>query len=199
MSFRAWYDLCLIEQDRSGLSWEIMSLEKLVKDLMRPLDQYQYLDEQEKVGKALKLMAKVNRDGRPLCLIVVGQDPSEKEMIKGFLTPRELVFGLTTRFLKGAERSGPIFWEGQFEAECLNGMNKRVGEIMAPIRAYVRGTEMLMEAVFLLNKHEVDFLPATSKEEVVGMIHIQDILNHITWLSKEEKDAPEVRAVPSYK
>ena len=176
-----------------------MPSEKLVNDFMRPLDQYYYVKEKETVQEALQLMEKANKEGSPSCLIVVGEDPSEKEMIKGFVTPRELVFGLTTRFLKGAEKSGPIFWEGQFEAECLNGMKKRVREIMAPIRAYVRETEMLMEAVFLLNKYQEDFLPATSKEEVVGIIHIQDILTHITRPSKGEKDAPKVRAVPFHK
>jgi len=172
-----------------------MPLEKLVKDLMRPLDQY-YIKEEQTVQEALQLMDKANKEGNPQCLIAVGEDPSEKEIIKGFVTPRELVFGLTTRFLKGAEKSGPIFWEGQFEAECLDGMNKRVREIMAPIRAYVRKTEMLMEAVFLLNKYQEDFLPATSKEEVVGIIHIQDILTHITRSAKGKQDASEVRAVP---
>jgi CBS domain-containing protein len=156
-----------------------MPLEKLVKDCMRPLDRCYFIKEEQTVQEALRLMDKAIKAGKRRCLIVVGEEPPEIEMIKGFVTPRELVFGLTTRFLRGAEKSGPIFWEGQFEVECLDSMNKQVREIMAPVKAFVRETEMLMEAVFLLHKYEEDFLPTIGKEEVVGTIHIHDILAHI--------------------
>ena len=178
---------------------ETMPSEKLVKDFMRPLDQYHYVKEEETVQDVLQLMDKARQEGKPQCLIVVGGEPSEKEMIKGFVTPSDLVFGLMTHFLKGAEKSGPIFWEGQFEAECLDGMNKRAREIMTPIRAYVRESEMLMEAVFLLNKYQEDFLPAIGKEEVVGIIHIHDILTHMIRLASGKRGASEVRSVPFHK
>ena len=52
---------------------------------------------------------------------------------------------------------------------------------MSPIRAYVRDSEMLMEAVFLLHKYEQDFLLAINKEdEVVGIIHLDEILKEIS-------------------
>lgn len=158
-----------------------MASEKLVKDFMRPIDRCYYVKDDDTVQEALRLMDKARKEVRRLCLIVVGQGPSEKEIIKGFVTPRELVFGLATRFLKGAEKSGPIFWEGQFEAECRDGVNKRVREIMTPFMAYVRDTEMLMEAVFLLHRYKQDFLPAINKEEVVvGTIHLDEILKEIS-------------------
>ncbi len=159
---------------------ESIPSEKLVRDLMRPLDQYPYVKEKETVQEAFRLTEKARRKGRPLCLIVVGEEPSEKEIIKGFVSPPELVFGLTTRFLKGAAKSGPIFWEGQLKAECLEGVKKRVVEVMVPIKACARETEMLMEAVFLLNKYQVSFLPVVNKEEVVGIVHLEDILKEIS-------------------
>jgi len=154
---------------------------ELVKDFVRPLDEGYYVKEGETVREALRFMDKARQDGKPLCLFVVEKAPPEKGVIKGYVTPRELVFGLTTRFLKGAKKSGPIFWEGQFESECRDGMDKRMGEIMSPIRAYVRDTEMLMEAVFLLHKYEQDFLLAINKEEeVIGSIHLDAILRQIS-------------------
>ncbi|MBW1739678.1 MAG: CBS domain-containing protein [Deltaproteobacteria bacterium] len=157
-----------------------MPTEKLVKDLMRPLDQYYYVKEEETVQEALRFMNKARKENKPSCLIVVGKEPSEKEIIKGFVTPFELVFGIAGHFLKGAQRSGPIFWEGQLEAECLEGSKKQVGEIMVPIKACARETEMLMEAVFLLNKYQMDFLPVVKKDDVVGIIHLEDILKEIS-------------------
>lgn len=157
-----------------------MTSEKVVKDFMRALDRYYYVKEQETVQEAVQLMEKASEEGKPLCLIVVGGEPLKKEVVKGFVTAPELVFGLAAHFLKGAQTSGPIFWEGQLEAECHEGMKKRVGEIMVPIKACARETEMLMEAVFLLNKYQVDFLPVVNEDDVVGMIHLEDILKEIS-------------------
>ena len=170
-----------------------MSSQKLVKHVMRPLDQYRFVKEEETLRDAIELMSKAKGEGKLPCLIVVGEERSEKDVIKGFLTPREALFGLTTRFLRGAETSGPIFWEGQFEAECFDAMTRPVSEVMAPIRAYVRQTEMLMEAVFLLNKYEEDFLPAIGEDEVVGIIHIDDIVMYITTLAAGKPDVSKMR------
>jgi len=157
-----------------------MPLERIVKDFMRPLDQYHSVKETEPVREGVRLLSKAKEKGHPPCLLVVGEKPSEKEIIKGFVSPSELVFGLVAHFLKGAEKSGPIFWEGQLEAECLEGAKKSVGEIMVPIKTCVRDDEMLMEALFLLDKYHVDFLPVVNKEDVVGMIHLEDILQEIS-------------------
>jgi len=157
-----------------------MPSEKLVKDLMRPLDQYYCVKEEETVKDALQFMGKAREQRKPPCLIVLENNPSKKEIIKGFITPTELVFGLATHFLKGAERNGPIFWEGQLETECIEGGKKRVGDIMIPIKGYVRDTEMLMEAVYLLNKYQGNFLPVVNQENVAGIIHLEDILKEIS-------------------
>ena len=154
--------------------------ERLVKDFMRPLAQYFSIREDATVHEALKLIDKAKEEGRPQCLIVVRKVPSEIEIVKGFVTYSELLFGLSAHFLKGAQKSGPIFWEGQLEVECLEGVKKFIGEIMVPIKAYVLETELLMEAVFLLNKYQVDFLPVVNKDDVVGMIHLEDILEEIS-------------------
>ena len=157
-----------------------MPSEKLVKDLMRPLDQYYFVKEEETVKGALRFMGKARKEKKSLCLLVVGEVPSQKEVIKGFITETELVFGLAAHFLKGAERNGPIFWEGQLKTECIEGDKKRVGDIMVPIKGYVRETEMLMEVVYLLNKYQVNFLPVVNQENVAGIIHLEDILKEIS-------------------
>ena len=154
---------------------------------MRSLDQYCYIDEDDNIQKAFALMNNIRKEGKPLCLVVSGTGPFEKKIIKGFVTPSGLVFGLLSRFLKAVQRSGPIFWEGQFETECLKGANKRVKEIMLPIKAYVRKNEMLMEAVFLLDKYKMDFLPVVSKDEVAGIIHLDDILKEIYSIIRKGK------------
>jgi CBS domain-containing protein len=176
-----------------------MPSERLVKDLIRPLDQYFHVKEDDTIEDALRLLKKARQEKRPPCLLVVARQDPDKEIIKGFVTPREVVFGLTTRFLRGAAKSGPIFWEGQLEAECLGGSGKKIAQIMAPVKAYARESEMLMEAVFLLHRYNEEFLPVASEEEVVGTIHIYDIFNEILQLASAEQKAPARAAVPEDK
>lgn len=150
---------------------------------MRSLEHYSYIKEDETVQEAMRLMDKVRKEGTHPCLFVVGEEQYEKRFIKGFVTPSELVFGLSAHFLKGAQKSGPVFWEGQLEAECMEGLKKRVREIMVPVVACVRESNMLMEAVFLLNKYHIDFLPVVKRDDVVGMIHIHEISAYIAELA----------------
>ena len=156
-----------------------MALEKLVKDIMRPLSQYPSVSENDRVEQALELMAVALGEKKPPHLIVVGHGDSGKMVIKGFVTPPEIVFGMADHFLKGAKNIGPIFWEGQLKSECAEAFQKHVSEIMTPIKTCINGTEKLMEAIFLLNKYQVGFLPVVRCEEVTGIIHLEDILRTV--------------------
>jgi CBS domain-containing protein len=160
-----------------------MPLEKLVKDIMRPLSDYPSIGEHERVERALTLMGGAIREKKPPHLIVVGNGGSEKKVIKGFVTPPEIVFGMADHFLKGAKSIGPIFWEGQLKSECTKAFRKYVREIMAPIQTCINGTEKLMEAIFLLNKYQVGFLPVVRCDEVTGIIHLDDILKVIVGMA----------------
>lgn len=154
--------------------------EKLVKDIMRPLDQYEQVHFNAPVVEAVKGINKALRQQRPLCLVVIDEENNKNSVIKGFVTKSELVFGLSSHFLKGSKTSGPIFWEGQFEVEYLEGIQKKVKDIMIPIEGFVHDSEMIMESIFLLNKHRVEFLPVIRKDDVVGIIHLEDILKEIS-------------------
>jgi hypothetical protein len=137
-------------------------------------------------------MGKAIRDRKPPHLIVVGNDGSEKKVIKGFITPPEIVFGMADHFLKGAASIGPIFWEGQLKSECLEAFQKNVGEIMAPIKTCINGAEKLMEAIFLLNRYQVGFLPVVQYGEVTGVIHLDDILREIVEMAGDANAKPSV-------
>jgi len=157
-----------------------MSAEKLAKDLMHPLDQYAYIRCDALVLDAVKQISEAMRNHKPLCLLVIDEDPPNNNIIKGFVTKSSLVFGLSSHFLKGSKTSGPIFWEGQFEEEFLEGIRKKVEDIMIPIKGFVNDSEMIMESIFLLNKYQTDFLPVIHQDDVVGIIHLEDILREVS-------------------
>ena len=157
-----------------------MSSEKLAKDFMHPLCQYYHVTCDAPVLEALNWINEAMRNKKPRCLVVVDEENSSNPVVRGFVTPAELVFGLSSRFLKGARTSGPIFWEGQFEVECVEGIGQMIKDIMSPIKGFIRDSEMIMESIFLLNKYQADFLPVVHHDDVVGIVHLEDILKEIS-------------------
>ncbi len=81
--------------------------------------------------------------------------------------------------MKGAANSGTVFWNGQLENECSDALQRRVGEIATPFATCFGGTEGLMEAIFRLYRHRVGFVPVVQREEMVGIVHLADILKEI--------------------
>ena len=122
-----------------------MVSEKLVRDIMRPVGHYPLIDESERIDRALGILAAAQEEGARSLLIVVGICESEEKVIKGYVTPSEVVFGIALRFLKGTANGGTVFWNGQLENECSDALQRRVGEIATPFATCFGGTEGLME------------------------------------------------------
>jgi Mg/Co/Ni transporter MgtE len=57
-----------------------------------------------------------------------------------------------------------------------------------PIQVSIRDEEMLMEAIFLFDKYQVNILPVVHEEEVSGLIHLDDIIGVIADING--KDSP---------
>lgn len=157
-----------------------MPFEKLIRDFMHPVDGYGHITSDRPVRQALvEIQRRLDRNQRP-CLIVVEEDADGDEVIVGTVTQRELVFGIAGHFLKGAERIGAIFWEGQLATESRHSIRQSIREIMAPIRVCIREDEMLMEAIFLLNQYRLDMLPVLKGDDVAGFIHLEDIVQEVS-------------------
>ncbi|AQV00223.1 hypothetical protein B2D07_05185 [Desulfococcus multivorans] len=144
---------------------------------MHPLHHYYAIQGDENVGDALHLIAKAASKGKMPCLLVIGKNRQARETVIGSLSSREIVFGIMGHFLKSAGKIGPILWEGRLETEMPTAASRRVADIMTPVSACIGGSQDIMEAVFLLNKHRATFLPVIRQQEVVGGIHLDDILN----------------------
>jgi len=162
-----------------------MPFKTTASQVMHPIEEYPQLAQDAPLGKALELAREAMGRGSRFCLVVVEADRQGAEMIKGLVTPADIVFGMADHFLKGAESIGPIFWEGLLEAECTEALKKPLKEVMQPIRACVTDHDALMEAVFLLKKHGLEILPVVRDQDVIGLIHPEEIVNAITRIAAE--------------
>ncbi|MCG6895437.1 MAG: CBS domain-containing protein [Desulfobacteraceae bacterium] len=157
-----------------------MSFEKNVQDFMHPVGGYGHITSDRPVRQALvEIQRRLDRNQRP-CLIVIEENEAGEEVIVGTVTQRELVFGIAGHFLRGAERIGAIFWEGQLATESRQSIQQSIREIMSPIQVCIRADEMLMEAIFLLNQYRLDMLPVLQGDEVLGFIHLEDIISEVS-------------------
>jgi len=148
-----------------------------IEHFMHPLHHYFSIREEAMVEAALSLHSSAVRAGKMPYLVVTGTDRHGRESVTGFLSSRELVFGIADHFLKGARKVGPIFWEGLLEAEMPAAVSRRVCEIMAPVPVCIGSTRDILEAVFAFNKHCVSCLPVLQHQEVIGILHLEDVLN----------------------
>ncbi|MGD8369311.1 MAG: CBS domain-containing protein [Desulfobacterales bacterium] len=156
-----------------------MPFEKPIGQLMHHLLQYGVLLADATILDATEKMQQAMENKRPAHLIVVSDASAGNETILGFVTPEDLVFGIAGPFLQGAERTGAIFFEGLLEAKYRQAQERTVTEIMSPVSASIEEDEMIMEAIFLMNHHNVRLLPVTRNDEVTGIVHIEDVLREV--------------------
>jgi CBS domain-containing protein len=162
------------------LLWgKIMPFEKSIGQFMHPLKHYGVLYIDATILAALEKMRRSVENNGPAHLIVVSDAAAGNETIQGFVTPEDLVFGIASPFLQGAERAGAIFFEGLLEAEYRQAQEKTVAEIMSPVAASIEEAETLMQAIFLMNRHGVLLLPVTRNGEVTGVVHIDDVFREV--------------------
>jgi CBS domain-containing protein len=172
-----------------------MHSKKIVEKFMHPLHHYDIVREEARVDQALKQLLDALQAGKMPCLVVIGADRHDHERVTGFLSSREIVFGVADHFLKGVQEVGPIFWDGLLEAEMPAAVSKRVSDIMAPVPACIGHTRDILEAIFLFNKHGVNLMPVVRCTEVIGVLHVEDILKGVVEIMPERKRQP--RGKPS--
>ncbi|WP_373498202.1 CBS domain-containing protein [Desulfococcus sp.] len=164
-----------------------MHSKTIVETVMHPLHQYSAVGEDERVDRALELLSTAVLTGKMPHLMVIGKDRHANETIRGFVSPCDIVFGVAGHVLRGSERVGPIFWEGLLENEAPEAFSKRVSEIMAPVSVCAGSSQNILEAIFLLNKHRASFMPVVRRTEVVGVIHLDDILKVLVGMASRKK------------
>ena len=153
-----------------------MHSKKIAENIMHPLHQYCTIREDERVDRALELLSKSAPTGKMSHLMVIGKDRHANDSVRGFVSSSDIVFGIADQVLKGAGKVGPIFWEGLLETAAPEAFSKRVSEIMAPVSVCAGSSQNIVEVIFLLNKHRVRLMPVVRGSEVIGVIHLDDIL-----------------------
>jgi CBS domain-containing protein len=150
--------------------------EKRIKDLMLNIERFQRISPQIKVAEAVRALAeKRSGTGPPLLLIV--EESGNKEEIVGILSIDNILSCIKPP--PNPMEDIPIFWQGQFRAECEAILERLVSEIMSPVICVTHESGTLMEALHLMNSKKADSLAVVQGEDVVGVLSKEDLFEEV--------------------
>ena len=156
--------------------------EKRVGDIMKPIEEYARVTANSTVKDAiLVLKQSFCPDDSSQCrhrTILVSDDGGTPV---GVLTFSTLIKTVEPRFMKVDQWAVPVFWEGLFTERCREEAQKKVGDIMIPIRFISLDAEdSMIKAVHAMLKHKLGSLPVLKDNTVVGMVRVTEIFHEIS-------------------
>jgi CheY-like chemotaxis protein len=160
--------------------------ERLVKDVMIPLEEYTTLDLDQTVKEAiLKLKKSFTLKLSTSRLMETGHRSIlvfNREGVVGVLTIKDLLKSIMPAYLNAPKPSmadsiqySPMFWRGMFTKEVKTMVHKRIEDIMSPAPLRIDSESNLMEAAYMLISNKVRRLVVEKERKIIGMIREQDL------------------------
>ena len=163
-----------------------MPLEKTVKDLMIPLEDYPHIPHWFTLRQAMAMLreASVTFEGQfePLAVLIF----DEKYQLMGILSLRDIIKGLQPRFLyekitlAEVEAGLPGSLRDLFGPEMQKASQRPVSEFMKPNEASINSDDSIAKALFLMIKEKVSRLPVLQDNKLAGIIRLSDLFKEIS-------------------
>lgn len=168
--------------------------DKLVQDIMVPLEEYPCIPETHTLRRAIEDMGKVQilrkkQASLPRTALVFDQGFSE---LLGMLRRRDIMRGLEPRFLVGGSLEyrrklfdveiDPNLAELSYEkmiARMRERANRLVREFMIPIKATIDYDDHIMKAIYEMVDRNTSLLPVLKDGSVVGVVRSVDVLGEL--------------------
>jgi predicted transcriptional regulator len=156
--------------------------ERKVKDLMLPIEDYPKISEDGTIREAFEALEKTKH--RALLVtdkkgVVIGQ-LSNMDILMGLEPRYDCSLWAGTGFTCEVFKNYPVFYrEGMFAGQAQAQVDRKVKEILAPIKVAVDEDATLAEAVNLMATHNLGRLAVLRKEKIVGMIRIDEIFDEM--------------------
>lgn len=169
--------------------------EKLVGDLMIPIENYKVISENCTVREAIWLLKnsctqRGKNVGRRTLIVC-----NDQGVPVGLINLRSIFQALEPFFVKAYNLSVPLFWGGLFTDRCREEAQKKVREIMYPINLLTLDiNDPLIKAVYAMLKHKVGTLPVRENNYLVGMIRAIELFEEMTNILEEPQFFNDITA-----
>lgn len=163
------------------------SREKLISDIMIPIDEYTILSQDSTVKEAImKLKVSFNMKMATSRLMETGHRSilvvDEQNRAQGILAITDLLKTILPAYLSAPRPSladsiqySPIFWNGMFTSEVREKAATKISDIMSPVPHSIDGEASLMEAAYMMIHHHARRLLVLMDDAVVGLVREQDL------------------------
>ena len=131
---------------------------------------------QKKVIDGVKVLDN-GQEGPWVPFVLVVDNVENKEEIVGILSLGDIL-GCMESAAEPMEEL-PIFWQGQFQEECMAVLDRPASEVMSPVTHVIHQSGTLTEAVHLMNSKRLDWLPVVEGEAVVGILLKEALLQEV--------------------
>jgi len=156
---------------------------------MLNIEAFRRISPQTKVAEAVMALAEKRSGTDPSFLLVI-EESENKEEILGMLSIDNILERIEPPANPMEDMEDiPIFWQGQFLAECEAILDRLVSEIMSPVIYVTHKNGTLMEALHLMNSKKVDSLAVVQGEDVVGILLKEDLFKEILRVIKPRPSA----------
>jgi len=156
--------------------------ERIVKDLMIPLENYDSISLDKPLKAAFELMAKT---GHHAILVV-----DENNEPIGQLSYRDALIALEPKYSVGKwghswltketfENYPVFYYDGEFSAKCRAQLKKAVKDVMSPFAISIDEDATLSEAVHVMVSKNIGRMPVVSGKKFLGMIRLVEIFDEI--------------------
>jgi CBS domain-containing protein len=156
-----------------------MPYEKIVKDLMIPLEDYPHIPYWFTLNQAVIIVreAAIKFEGsfEPRAVLVF----DEKYGLLGILTLKDIVRGLEGDIL-GEPGGAALSWKDLVGPELKQQAQKPVSEVMSPFKVTVAGNDSLVKALSLMLRENVERIPVLEDNKVAGLIRLTDLFKEIS-------------------
>jgi len=156
-----------------------MSDEKIVKDLMIPLENYPHIPYWFTLNQAVIIAreAAIKFEGsfEPRAVLIF----DEKYNLLGILTLKDIIRGLEGDIL-GGEGSAMLSWQDIVGTELTRQAQKQVSEVMSPFKVTVASSDSLVKVLAMMLQENVERIPVLEENKVVGLIRLADLFKEIS-------------------
>lgn len=167
--------------------------DKIVGDVMIPIEQYPHISYWDTLLKAMELIEKTvlevgGRQSLPRVLLVFGKENN----LVGMVRRRDILRGLEPKFMANQSLNAR---KRMFDAKenpklanidykkILQGVLAKsetpVSDIMLPIASTIDFHDHIFKAVYEMNVHKLSQLPVLKDGEVVGVIRTVDVFHEV--------------------
>ncbi|MBN1105974.1 MAG: CBS domain-containing protein, partial [Deltaproteobacteria bacterium] len=165
--------------------------EKVVEDIMIPVDDYTTVREHQRVKEAISALretfspkvstSRIMETGHRSILVF-----DDQGAVVGILAITDLLEAIMPGYLSAPKPStaqsiqySPMFWGGMFTREVQALSSKTVRDIMSPAPGTIDAAANLMEAAFAMVYEKERRLAAVKNRKVVGIVREQDLFFEI--------------------